>query len=279
MKHAFDTARISELIVEAADTLILPRYKLLKTHEIDTKSGPNDLVTIADKEAEEFLNREITALYPDSVLIGEESISEGRKSLDSLMIKDKVIWVTDPVDGTYNFVHGNREFGVMLAAVYNGVVVQGWIYDVLGRKMMVAEHGAGAFFDGVRLKTAAPKPLSELVGYVGMKYMPEPVRPFLIENKPKVKKAFSLSCAAHEYLAIIQGNADFGIYSRVKAWDHLAGTLAVREAGGTATLWGGGEYYPSFGGHGVLAASCKDVEAEIRHTFVDNFMKILKPAA
>ncbi len=276
MKHAFDTDRISALIVEAADTLIMPRYKLLKSEEIDTKSGPNDLVTIADKEAEEFLNREITALYPNSILIGEESISEGRKSLDSLLEKDKIIWVTDPVDGTYNFVHGNREFGVMLAAVYNGAVVQGWIYDVLGKKMMVAEQGAGAYFDGKRLKTAGPKPVNALEGHIGMKYMPEGVRPYLLEQKTKVKKAFSLSCAAHEYLRIIQGDADFCIYSRVKAWDHLAGTLAVSEAGGTATLWAGGEYYPSFSGHGVLAASCSEVEEEIRRTFLDGFMKILK---
>ena len=26
---------------------------------------------------------------------------------------DKIIWVADPVDGTYNFVHGNPEFAVM----------------------------------------------------------------------------------------------------------------------------------------------------------------------
>ena len=68
--------------------------------------------------------------------------------------------------------------------------MQGWIYDVLGKKMMVAEQGAGAYFDGQRLKTAEAKPVSELEGHIGMKYMPDKVRPYLQEQRTKIKKAF-----------------------------------------------------------------------------------------
>jgi fructose-1,6-bisphosphatase/inositol monophosphatase family enzyme len=275
MGKSVDTDKVSALIVEAADTLIVPRFKQLQQGEIGTKSGPDDLVTIADREAEAFLAEALPRLYPGTVLIGEESVSEGRASLETLKERDRLIWVADPVDGTHNFVDGKREFGVKLAAVYNDEVLYGWIYDVIGKKMMVAEKGAGAFFDGERLKTAAPKTIGDMTGHAGMKYFPEKVRPFLRDAKEKIGEVYSLSCAAHEYLRIASGLSDFGIYSRVKAWDHLAGTLAVREAGGSVSLWNGKPYVPSFSGHGLLVASSDVVASELREAAVDRIVEML----
>ena len=276
MIPVIDTEKVSSIIAEAAETLILPRFMQLKDGEVDTKTGPGDLVTIADRETEAFLDRALPALYPGTVLIGEESISEGKKSLDSLKDRDRLVWVTDPVDGTHNFVHGKKEFAVMLAAVYNGEIVYGWIYDAPNRTMMVAERGAGAWFGGERMRTAPPRPLNELRGHIGWKYYPEKLRPYIAERRGKVKEAFSLNCAGHEYLLIASGKADFGIYSRVKAWDHLAGVLAVREAGGVDCLWDGRPYYPAFQGHGLLAASCPETAAEIRAAILEGFTKILE---
>jgi fructose-1,6-bisphosphatase/inositol monophosphatase family enzyme len=266
-----DPQKVADLIVEAADTLIVPRFRQLQQGEISTKSGPNDLVTIADRETEAWLDETLTKLYPQTVLIGEESISEGVKSLETLKEVDKLIWVADPVDGTHNFVNGKREFGVMLAAVYNNEIVHGWIYDVIGRSMLIAHKGGGAWLDGQRLKTAAPKPLKELHGYAGFSYLPEKMRPHFKQQKDNVASISSLKCAAHEYLNLASGKADFGIYSRVKAWDHLAGSLAVQESGGRVRLWDGQDYYPSFSGHGLVAASSMEVEAEIRAAFLDPF--------
>ena len=47
---------VANLLREVGDTLILPRYGALEESDIDTKSGPTDLVTIADKEAELWLS-------------------------------------------------------------------------------------------------------------------------------------------------------------------------------------------------------------------------------
>ena len=219
----------------------------------------------------------LTKLYPGTILIGEESISEGTKSLNTLQDRDTLVWVADPVDGTNNFVHGKREFGVMLAAIYNGEILHGWIYDVLGRKMMHADKGGGAYFDGQRLQVAAPKPLDQLSGHVGIKYFPDRVRPFLKEQKKKVADVYSLHCAAHEYLRLASGQADFGIYSRVKPWDHLAGALAVTEAGGTVSLWDSKPYYPAFTGHGLLVTSGDAVARELRAAFLDKLVEEIKP--
>ena len=42
---------VADLLREVGETLILPRYGALEDSDIDTKSGPDDLVTIADREA------------------------------------------------------------------------------------------------------------------------------------------------------------------------------------------------------------------------------------
>ena len=128
---------VAEILKECAEKYILPRYKTLADHEISSKSGPRDLVTHADIDVEEHLKRVLPDLLPGSIVIGEESVSSGRASLDILKDITQSIWVVDPVDGTHNFVHHKSEFGIMLACVVNGVTQYSWIYDVLDRKSVV----------------------------------------------------------------------------------------------------------------------------------------------
>ena len=63
---------VEALMREAAATLILPRFRQLATHEIDTKSHPGDLVTVADREAEDWLTPKLKELLPGSRVVGEE---------------------------------------------------------------------------------------------------------------------------------------------------------------------------------------------------------------
>lgn len=268
MTAIIDIDRVTAIIAEAADTIIMPRYKQLRSDDIHTKTGPNDLVTIADRESEAFLERRLRELYPDTIFIGEESVSEGRKSLDTLRQEDRLIWVADPVDGTHNFVNGKREFGVMLAAVLNDATVHGWIYDPIGKSMLAVSMGEGAWRSGERLTTASPKPLDQLKAYVGLKYFREDLRQAIKAGKDRVAQFDNLGCAAHEYIHLAEGSADCALYARVKPWDHLAGALAVTEAGGVARLWSGEPYRASFTGHGLLIASCGEVADAVQDNFL-----------
>ena len=49
------SSAVAELMTAACEQLVLPRFRRLSSEEIETKSGPNDLVTVADREAELFL--------------------------------------------------------------------------------------------------------------------------------------------------------------------------------------------------------------------------------
>jgi fructose-1,6-bisphosphatase/inositol monophosphatase family enzyme len=70
-------------------------------------------VTIADRDIEAFIRNRMAATYPQHGTFGEES---GRERCDA-----DFVWVTDPVDGTRNFINGgplgmNSDGRVMAAA-------------------------------------------------------------------------------------------------------------------------------------------------------------------
>ena len=269
MPESIDPEKVAEIVRDCAQRLIMPRFKVLQRHEISTKTGPGDLVTIADREMEAELSRYLPPLLPGSVVLGEEGVSEGRQSLDILKDRDQAVWVVDPVDGTYNFVHGLGEFAVLLAFVVNGETRMGWLYDVPGQKFMIAERGSGTYYDGQKTKIADSRPLDQACGYAALNYFPKAVRPWLEQQRHLVKDIRTLRCSGHEYLRLASGQADFSIYNKIKPWDHLAGVLAVQEAGGYAANWNCTPYTPQDLGGGILVASNATLWQEIHRTFIE----------
>ncbi|MCE7886067.1 MAG: inositol monophosphatase [Alphaproteobacteria bacterium PRO2] len=250
-----DTQKVSGVIIECAEKYILPRYKALAQHEISAKTSPRDLVTQADLDVEEHLTRVLPGLLPGSIVIGEEAASKNPALLDQLDDKSLKIWIVDPVDGTHNFVHSKREFGVMLALIENGEARQGWIYDVLGKEMTVAERGGGAFAGSRKLNVNAQNAAAKMSGHINPWFFPKQYREYIQQSVKKFGSTFSMACAAHEYLRVAKGEAQFCIYSRLKPWDHVAGTLIVEEAGGYAAKWDGARYTPQDRDKGLIVAA------------------------
>jgi fructose-1,6-bisphosphatase/inositol monophosphatase family enzyme len=236
--------KVASYIREVAADKIMPRWQSLKDHEIDTKTGPTDLVTIADIEAEEDLTRIFKDLIPGSHVLGEEAVSKEEISIDLLGSEDGYVWVIDPVDGTLNFAEGRDKFGTIVALGYKGHIVQGWILDIPQDRLAMAEQGAGVEIDGSRV--SYPKmtdALNETRGFISRKFLPPKMRE---ELKPVLEKEFgnveTYLCCAHEYLDILSGDAHFSMYSRIRPWDHQAGAMMLREAGGTVKKWDGSDY-------------------------------------
>jgi fructose-1,6-bisphosphatase/inositol monophosphatase family enzyme len=276
MTATIDPDEVAKIIRAAAAKHIVPRYRQLKANEIDTKSGPDDLVTIADKETEIALEEALVKAYPGSVVIGEEGISSGEKSLDVLKNQKGIVWVTDPVDGTHNFVNGKVEFAVMLACVIDGETQFGWIYDVLNDKMLTAIKGKGVTFGSDRLSVAAPVAMKDASGFGAVKYFNKKVQPLVQDFEKHVKELGTLRCAGHEYIRLASGKKDFAIYGKIRQWDHLAGVLAVQEAGGKVVKWDGTPYRPSDNMGGLLITSGDALQKEIQLTLIKPIVTELK---
>jgi fructose-1,6-bisphosphatase/inositol monophosphatase family enzyme len=233
-----DTEDVLRLLQEVAAEVIDPRFRSLSSGEIDEK-GPGDLVTAADREAEELISAALRAAYPDAMILGEEAYADDRSLMTAFRDADHAFTV-DPVDGTKNFVHGSRDHAVMVGEVKGGESVRGWIWQPQHERAYVAETGAGAWCNGVRLTRPAPPDRREWRGVTSR-------RKWLgraLDGDLRPLELTWVSCGI-DYPHLVEGDADYVLYGRANPWDHVPGGLLLTEAGGYLGTIDGHPYLPS----------------------------------
>lgn len=256
---ATDTQTITDLVEHIADTIVTPRFRSLEDDQIIEKL-PGDLVTIADRQAEEAFTARLLELYPDAQVVGEEAAFADASLLDGLAQAEHG-FVIDPVDGTKNFVHGSPDHAVMLAEVRDGLVTRTWVYQPQHQAMFVAERGAGAFRNGQRLEALHQHdPVQVLSSRRGLRGR-MPLGPEASDQVP-VHNTHG-SCGI-DYPALASGRCDGLIYAKNKPWDHLPGELLLHETGGALLTWSGDPYtvatpVPS----GLVAAASLDLARRV----------------
>lgn len=112
---------IHALMKRVTEQAILPRFRNLSGREIIEKAE-DDLVTIADREAEQILAEGLSLIDPSLAIVGEEAAHADKGVLDHL---GSDCWIIDPIDGTHNFAHGHAPFGILLARASGGLVQSG----------------------------------------------------------------------------------------------------------------------------------------------------------
>ncbi|MGE0725989.1 MAG: inositol monophosphatase [Alphaproteobacteria bacterium] len=247
-----DLDRIAGILAEVAAEEIVPRFRQLAADDVRHKS-PGDMVTVADEAAERVLSKRLTDLAPGTVVVGEEAAAADPAVLDRLSHAEPV-WVIDPVDGTANFAAGMPLFAIMLSLVRDGAARAAWILDPLTGVMAMAEEGGGAWSAGQRLAVAPADDPAKMSGAVGYRYGPRPLVRKIAGRSNRVGPTFTLRCAGQEYLALLRAQSHFSIYHRILPWDHAAGHLLHREAGGHSARLDGSPYRPSVFDGGLLLA-------------------------
>ena len=249
---------VVSLLRTVAKTEILPRFKNLSSTDIRLKSGPLDPVTVADEDSERALTAGLRALFPGDDVIGEEAVSSGAAQLERLA-KPGRVWILDPIDGTANFASELPLFGVMAALVEADEILASFIYDPFGDDCAVALRGQGAWMIAAngtrrRLQVAAPVPVAEMTGSVSWRFMAEPLKSHVLNNLTKLASVSDYRCAAHQYRLLAAGYCHVSMYQKLMPWDHAAGVLLHREAGGYARHFDGAAYKPSQTTGGLLLA-------------------------
>src|SRR3954452_19512650 len=107
LTRRFEFAR--EAALEAGRLTL--RYFQSATLKVDTKSDASP-VTIADREAEQLLRREIAKAFPNDALLGEEFGEQDGTS--------GYRWILDPIDGTKSFIHGVPLYSVLIGVEFRG---------------------------------------------------------------------------------------------------------------------------------------------------------------
>ena len=241
-----DYARYAEETARAAGAILRERFG--QPHEIRFK-GAIDLVTEADRAAEDLIASRLRETCPDHQLLCEEG-SLGATTPSAFR------WVVDPLDGTTNFAHGLPTFAVSIALEEFGVPVVGVIYDPMRDEMFVARRGHGAALNGVRLRVSSTAALISSILVTGFSYdfakrghQADIWRDFLTQ----VQAIRQTGSAALNLCYIAAGRLD-GYWERgIQPWDVAAGALMVAEAGGAVTDFRGGAFRSD--GREVLASN------------------------
>ncbi len=227
-----ETDEVLTLLREVAEEVINPRFRTLEDDQIAEKN-PGDLVTVADKEAEVLITAALQAAYPGALVLGEEASSADDHLVERFYAADHSFTV-DPVDGTKNFVKGSPDHAVMASEIRGGQVVRAWIWQPQHEAAYVAERGAGAYRNGVRLDR--PPSSADLRGVTSRRRW--------IGRALGALKALDLTwvCCGIDYPKLVEGEADYALYRQAKPWDHAPGSLLLAEAGGFVGTFDGQAY-------------------------------------
>lgn len=255
-------AEVVQLTRAVARAEIMPRFRTLSPIDVRAKSGPLDLVTAADEIAEARLSVELSRLFPGCVVVGEEAATRDPGLLVAVGTAE-LCFVVDPLDGTANFCAGLPLFGTMVAVVQRGTVVGAVIHDPVGDDTACALAGQGAWIEmasggRVALRVAKPVTVSEMAGSVSWRYMAELQRSRVCQNLPRVAAAWDYRCAAHQYRMVASGHCHYVVFQRLLPWDHAAGWLLHREAGGWSARLDGSDYDPASTTGGLICTPDRD---------------------
>ncbi|MFJ3924615.1 inositol monophosphatase family protein [Streptomyces sp. NPDC090022] len=230
---------VEEAVRKAAAVEIMPRFRQLSEHEVDEKSGPHDLVTIADRRAEEHLTAALTLLLPGSVVVGEEAVHADPTVYGALR-DDAPVWIVDPVDGTRQFVGGEPAFCTLVALAQRGEILASWTYAPALEEIATAVRGQGAYVNGERIHSGSPEPGADLrVAMAHPLYTSEEDKRILGRLDVPGIAARPCGSAGLEYLRVARGEMDGLAFTWPSAWDHAAGLLLVAEAGGAQSTVAG----------------------------------------
>lgn len=247
------TSAVELAMREASERAILPRYRTLAAHEVTDKAA-DDVVTVADHEAEAILADKLAALLPEAAIVGEEAANEDPSVLEHL--SGPLTWIIDPLDGTNNFAAGKPPFGVLVALARNGETIGGWILDSLSGRFCHVIAGGGSFIDGERV-TARASNEARPIAAISLIFM-DPAKREAIRTHiaPHYTLVDIPRCAAEQYPRLVLGQNDISIFERTLPWDHGAGVLFLNEAGGKAARLDGSPYRVSqWDRPGMLGAS------------------------
>ncbi|MCP5117920.1 MAG: inositol monophosphatase [bacterium] len=198
--------------------------------------GAHDLVTAADRAAEELVVERLRTHFPTHSIVGEESGAHEGTS--------EYRWHVDPLDGTTNFAHSYPVYCVSIAVERAGELIAGVIFDPSRREMFSAELGGGAYLNNTRMRVSKVQKLEESLFATGFPNWRrhKDVNVHFFHQVAMISHGVRRGgSAALDLASVASGRLDGFWEFGLNSWDVAAGILLVTEAGGRVTNMRGGE--------------------------------------
>ncbi len=230
---------IVSTIVRDAGAILLRHFQQLEKHSIIEKTK-NDFVSIADKESEAFLIRELKKHFPNINVLAEES---GYNSHSA----ENTRWIIDPLDGTRNFIQGIPYFAISIALERDGVLELGIVYDPVHNDMFSALRGQPAQRNGQSIYVSDRQNFGHAFLATGFPFRSksyfQQYQSAFTETFQRVSNIRRCGAAALDMAYTAAGQFDGFWEIGLNVWDIAAGTLLIESAGGTVSDFWGGQHH------------------------------------
>jgi len=219
----------------------------------------HDFVSEADHAAEAEIIDEIHKAHPDHAILSEElgDVAPLQSGTNDCR------WVIDPLDGTQNFLRGVPHFCTSIAMEQAGKTQVAVVFDPIRGELFTASSGNGALLNDRKMRVAQHKNLQgALLGtgfpFRNRDFMPAYLTMFsdLFSQAADARRAGS---AALDLAYVASGRLDGFWEIGLGPWDTAAGSLLIKEAGGTCMDFEGRHHYPETGN--VIAGNVKVAES------------------
>ncbi|ULA59486.1 MAG: Inositol-1-monophosphatase [Nitrospira sp.] len=215
--------------IQAAEAAGLVLLEHARTgFRIDHKAAIN-LVTDADRQAEECIVRTILSAHPTHRILAEERGRDGAT-------ESPYQWIIDPLDGTTNFAHGFPFYSVSIGLEYRGACLVGVVLDPTRRELFTGVAGKGAYLNGDRLRVSSNESLDRSLLVTGFAYDIRETTNNNLDHFSRISLRAQgvrrTGSAALDLSYVASGRFDGYWEVKLSPWDMAAGIVIVREAGG-----------------------------------------------
>ena len=185
----------------------------------------NSPVTIADKENEQLIRTAIEREFPDDGILGEEGATKTGSS--------GRLWIIDPIDGTRDFVRGNRFWCVLIALMDGDEPAAGVAHFPMLGETYRATRGGGAYLGDERLRASNVDSI-ETCAFNPNGLQLARARPHMERVVAMIQRSWSMRSygGALDGCLVAAGKVDVWFEPKVEVWDLAALKLIIEEAGG-----------------------------------------------
>jgi myo-inositol-1(or 4)-monophosphatase len=239
---ALDTADLDALVAEAAAILETAAKPFIEGHRAESavqKKG-NDFATEVDLAIE----RQVVKALTENTGIEVHGEEFGGADVDS-----PLVWVLDPIDGTFNYAAGSPMAAILLGLVRDGEPVAGLTWVPFTGERFTGIVGKPLRSNGVEQPPLKSAKLADSIVGVGTfnvdsrGRVPGRYRLAVIENLSRECSRLRMHGStgvdlAYTAAGILGGAISFSGHP----WDHAAGVALVRAAGGLVTDLAGNDW-------------------------------------
>jgi len=257
---------------------------------VETKSGKTDVVTAADRAAQDRVVNVLDGAAPEEPVVGEERVEPRSTDGASGARHDREggprkangearpvsgarsepraeggvetvpetgsAWIVDPIDGTNNYVRGLRTWATSVAAVTDGEpVAAATVLPALGDAYVAGDGGVRLNDDPVTVSDRTDPETFTVVPTIWWGFDRRDEYAAILEG---IVERFGdlrrVGCAQAVLARVADGSLDAAITNvETNPWDTVAGAHLVRQAGGVVTDIEGEPWHHE--GRGLVASN------------------------